>query len=89
MVTVIPHETPPQLRGTGPWVSALLVSKNARRNGIGRRLLQAACDSAKTSGTPYLYALTQIPDWFASHGWTQQGTATARGLPVTVMSITL
>lgn len=86
MVTLIAQETPPDVRGLGPWVSALLVRPDGRKSGLGRRLLGAACDTARGQGAEAVYALTEIPEWFARLGWQAEGTTAARGVAVSIMS---
>ena len=50
-------------------VRSLVVRSGLRGKGVGKRLLQACLDEARSLGIGRVYALTRIPDFFANMGF--------------------
>ena len=79
---------PPAPDCYAPWLGSLFVRAQARRRGIGRRLVQAAIDEASRLGLPVLHLWT--PDqaaFYARLGWKSLGAQRFGGVRVTVMRI--
>lgn len=51
------------------WINAVLVEPGYRRQGLGRRLIAAAQESARRFGAARLYALTELPALYSKLGW--------------------
>ena len=56
-------------------IGRMAVLLEARRHGVGSRLLRAAIDAARTQGLPevYLHAQVQALDFYARHGFVAEG----------------
>jgi GNAT superfamily N-acetyltransferase len=69
-------------RSDGPWMSALLVGKNHRYQGVGTVLIEAIEEEARQLGFKYLYCSTDTAESILQRrGWKTNGTAeTLRGL---------
>jgi len=52
-------------------IKSLAVRETHRRAGLGRQLVQACLEEAKTLGVPRLFVLTYIPAFFARFGFRQ------------------
>jgi len=79
---------PPAPDCYAPWLGSLFVRTEARRRGIGRRLVEAAIDEASRLGLPALHLWT--PDqaaFYARLGWKSLGAQRFGGVRVTVMRI--
>jgi predicted N-acetyltransferase YhbS len=70
-VTVIKDdiEARPDLR---PCIAALWVDPAGRGQGVGLRLVRAACDRLARSGYPRVYLGAKLPlrSYYSAHGWT-------------------
>ena len=77
-------------RSDGPWMSALLVSKNYRGKGIGTALIEAIEKEAQRLGFSSVYCSTNTAEnTLQRRGWEADGTAeTLRG-PVPVYRLKL
>ena len=78
-------------RSDGPWMSALLVDKNHRYQGIGKALIEAIEIEARKLGFKYVYCSTNTAEKILQRrGWKANGTAeTLRGLvPVYRLNLT-
>jgi N-acetylglutamate synthase-like GNAT family acetyltransferase len=51
------------------WINAVLVAPECRRQGIGRRLIEAAQEAAARVGISRLYALTELPGLYSKLDW--------------------
>ncbi len=50
-------------------VRSLVVRTDLRKNGIGRRLLEACLDEARSLRITRVFALTRVPDFFKRNGF--------------------
>lgn len=76
-------------RAPGPWLGALLVAPEHRRQGIGNRLIGAVEAAAWARGDAALYAAADdAAPLFLRRGWRDTGRrAASRRGPVAVLSI--
>jgi GNAT superfamily N-acetyltransferase len=74
----------------GPWIAAVLVAEQARRQGIGEALIDSLTDRARTLGfsTVYLYTEHGAP-WYEKMGWKSLRITRLSDHNVTVMSLQL
>jgi GNAT superfamily N-acetyltransferase len=70
-----------------PWLGSLFVRPDARGQGLGGRLVEAAVQEARRLGLPQFYLFTSDHEaYYAARGWSICERATAAGHPVTVMT---
>ena len=75
-----------------PWLASLVVDQHYQKQGIAKKLIDAAKAKATELGFKTLYLLAfdlTIPHYYASLGWHEIGTDELLGHPVTVMEISL
>lgn len=90
--TLIADDELPDATEPGPWLAAVYVAPEARRGGIGRRLIKTVEQRAATLGFPAIYCYTEherTAGWYATLGWTPTRTATIAGQTVIVLDKTL
>lgn len=78
-------------RSDGPWMSALLVDKKHRYQGIGTALIEAIENQARKLGFRFIYCSTNSAESILQRrGWKTNGTAeTLKGaVPVYKLSLT-
>jgi GNAT superfamily N-acetyltransferase len=78
-------------RSDGPWISALLVDKNHRYQGVGTALIEAIEKEARKLGFKFVYCSTNTAEsTLQRRGWKTNGTAeTLRGsVPVYRLGLT-
>lgn len=69
-----------------PWISALYVLPQRRRQGIGRALVAAVEDLARNAGAPRLYLYTRGTEaFYRSLGWTERERIRLDGKRFTLM----
>lgn len=79
----------PDLR---PWLSDLVVDPRYQKQGIGKKLVDAAIEKAKGLGFEKLYLFTfdpAIPEYYQRLGWKKIGMDEFKSHPVTVMEVAL
>jgi GNAT superfamily N-acetyltransferase len=87
LATLVDDDDLPDAREPGPWLAAVFVHPDARRCGIGSRLVDHVTSRAATLGHKTLYLYTEHSvDWYRSKGWTIVRDTTLNGLPHVVMS---
>ena len=87
LATLVDDDDLPDAREPGPWLAAVFVHPDARRSGIGSRLVDHVTTRAATLGHETLYLYTEHSvDWYRSKGWTIVRDTTLNGLPHVVMS---
>lgn len=71
-----------------PWIANLWVHPDARRHGLGSRLLQHACDAGRRRGDSplYLYTADQVP-FYRSRGWEVVREDRLSGQAITIMQL--
>jgi GNAT superfamily N-acetyltransferase len=75
-----------------PWLGDLLVDLAYQKQGIGKKLIDAAKNKAKELGFSKLYLFAfdpSLPDYYSSLGWNTIGMDKFKGHPVTVMEVGL
>lgn len=75
-----------------PWLGSLVVHPDYQNQGIGKMLINAIKEKAKSMGFKelYLFAFDKtVPDYYERLGWKRLGEDKFRRHPVTVMSIKL
>lgn len=73
----------PQL---GPWLGSVFVASEARRRGIGTRLVRTVEEKADELGVETLYLFTFDRErFYADRGWERVERTTFRGEPIVVM----
>ncbi len=82
-------EDAPELQSHGsPWLASLYVVENARGQGLGQALVEAAVELAALNDVPKLHLFTPEHEaFYADLGWEAIADADLRGTPVTVMAI--
>lgn len=78
-------------RSDGPWISALLVDKNHRCQGVGTALIETIEKKARQLGFKFVYCSTNTAEsTLQRRGWKTNGTAeTLRGsVPVYRLNLT-
>ncbi len=53
-----------------PWLAGMIVKKEYRNNGIGKKLQQKCIEEAKRLGYEYLYLITELDNYYEKMGWT-------------------
>ena len=53
-----------------PWIDAVYVTPESRKNGLGSMLIRATEKTASRLGISELFALTDIPELYLKLGWT-------------------
>lgn len=83
-------EDAPQLQAHGsPWLASLYVVEDARGQGLGQALVEAAVELAALNDVPKLHLFTpEHAEFYRDLGWETLAEADLRGTPVTVMAIT-
>ncbi|MEA3207180.1 MAG: hypothetical protein QOE70_237 [Chthoniobacter sp.] len=73
-------------RDLSPWLASLYVVPAHRGRGLGRALVQAAVEEARTAGVPTLYLYTPGQEGFyTALAWERLETSAYCGVPVTIM----
>lgn len=79
------HESAGSERGVGPWLSAVLVHKEHRRQGIGTSLVGAVENEAVRLGYSQIFTSTDTADGILSRrGWTRFGTTSSLRGPLAI-----
>lgn len=52
-----------------PWLASLYVAPAFRNKGVGKQLIKAAEEAARSQGHEELYLYTDKPDYYRSAGW--------------------
>ena len=87
LATLVDDDDLPNATEPGPWLAAVFVHPDARRSGIGSRMVDHVTSRAATLGHETLYLYTEHSvDWYRSKGWTIVRDTTLNGLPHVVMS---
>ncbi|MZH03026.1 MAG: GNAT family N-acetyltransferase [Nitrospinae bacterium] len=77
-------------RSDGPWMSALLVDKNHRYQGVGTALIEAIEIEARKLGFKFVYCSTNtVESILQRRGWETNGTANTLRGPVPVYRLNL
>lgn len=90
--TLIANDELPDATEPGPWLAAVYVSPEARRHGIGARLVDAVVARATLLGFSALYCYTEHEDtarWYAAKGWLAIRESSINNHSVVVMRQTL
>ena len=75
------------LHPVSPWLASLYVVHGSRRRGIGRMLVAAIEDHARSSGVARLHLYTDDAEAFYRHlGWTLSERCSAKGASFAFMS---
>jgi polyamine oxidase len=70
----------------GPWLASLYVAPARRSGGLGRRLVDAACEAARSAGFDRLHLFTDsAADWYLAQGWRPLARTVQHGHPATVL----
>lgn len=70
-----------------PWLASMYVVENARGQGLGGQLLDAAVATARRLGVRRLHLFTDTAaDWYRARGWRAIGSARPVGHEATVMA---
>jgi polyamine oxidase len=70
----------------GPWLASLYVVPARRSGGLGRRLVDAACEAARAAGIDRLHLFTDTAaDWYLAQGWRPLARTVVHGHPATVL----
>lgn len=74
-----------------PWMGQLYVREDARKSGIGGRLVVAAAAEAAALGFPYLYLFTSgtLPAYYRALGWEDVEDVAYLGRMRTIMRLAL
>lgn len=73
-----------------PWLASVYVAPEYRQQGIGKKLVQAITDLAKTNNIKTLHLYTPSEEnWYQSFGWQTTQKETYHQEPITLMQIPL
>lgn len=64
------------------WINAVYVIPEARRAGIGSKLLTEAVNAARSASEESLYVYTDVPDLYRRLGWTDHSHREESGMTV-------
>lgn len=89
-ITFVADDDLPDATEPGPWLAALLVLPEYRQQGLGRSLVRAVVEHARSLrySTLYLYTPDQV-QWYERMGWSVVREARLSDHKVTVMALVL
>ena len=64
------------------WINAVYVVPEARKAGIGSKLITEAMHAARSASAGHLYVYTDVPDLYRRLGWTDRSYREESGMTV-------